>query len=259
MSFNTTINTNEHSIDRVLRAGLPVLLVFWRRENCAPCEQLNPVLERLASTYAGQLLIAKVEVSENPALPGRYDIAQLPALVMLRDGRVEARATGASPETALAAWIRDVLRGAQAPAPSGPSIPATGQRPEPRGAPPSPGTAGKPAQPRPATGDDHPIVLTDGNFDQVVGRSEQPVLVDFWAPWCGPCRMVAPAVEGLAREFAGRAIVGKLNVDENPRTSQRFGITSIPALYVFKGGKVVERLVGAQPASVLRQALARNV
>jgi thioredoxin 1 len=70
--------------------------------------------------------------------------------------------------------------------------------------------------------------------------------------------VVAPAVEGLAREFAGRAVVAKLNVDENPAISQRLGITSIPALYIFKGGKVVERLRGAQPASVLRQALARN-
>jgi len=102
-------------------------------------------------------------------------------------------------------------------------------------------------------------VLTDATFDRIVGASDQPVLVDFWAPWCGPCRMVAPAVERLAHEFAGRAVVAKLNVDENPYTAQRFGISGIPALYIFKRGRVVERLVGAQPESVLRQALARHV
>ncbi|WP_322496457.1 thioredoxin, partial [Chloroflexus sp.] len=104
-----------------------------------------------------------------------------------------------------------------------------------------------------------PVTLRDASFDQVVGQSQQPVLVDFWAPWCGPCRAVAPSIERLAQEFAGKAVVAKLNVDENPYTAQRFGITGIPAIYVFKGGRVVERLVGAQPYQVLRQALARYV
>jgi thioredoxin 1 len=102
-------------------------------------------------------------------------------------------------------------------------------------------------------------VVTDATFDQVVISSDLPVLVDFWAPWCGPCRVVAPTVERLAQEFAGRAVVAKLNVDENPRTSQRFSISSIPALFVFQGGQVVERLFGAQPAPALHQALARHV
>ena len=79
------------------------------------------------------------------------------------------------------------------------------------------------------------------------------------ARYCGPCRAVAPTVEQLAQEFAGRALVAKLNVDENPRIAQRFGISSIPALYIFKRGRVAERLVGAQPAPALRQALARHV
>ncbi len=85
------------------------------------------------------------------------------------------------------------------------------------------------------------------------------MLVDFWAPWCGPCRAVAPTVEQLAKEFAGQAVVAKLNVDENPRTAQRFGISSIPALYIFNRGQVVERLIGMQPPAALRQALTRHV
>ena len=107
--------------------------------------------------------------------------------------------------------------------------------------------------------DAHPLTLTDANFDQVVAGKGKPVLVDFWAAWCGPCRMVAPAVEQLAREFAGRAVVAKLNVDENPRAAQRFNIMSIPALFIFKDGQVVDRIIGAQPAPVIRERLARHV
>ena len=102
-----------------------------------------------------------------------------------------------------------------------------------------------------------PIVITDANFEQAVIRSSLPVLVDFWAVWCGPCKMIAPHVAALAQEFAGRAVVGKLNVDENPRVAGQFGIMSIPTLLIFKGGKVVDQIVGAQPAQVLRQRLSR--
>ncbi|MGQ9490828.1 MAG: thioredoxin [Anaerolineae bacterium] len=103
------------------------------------------------------------------------------------------------------------------------------------------------------------MILTDATFDQVVRNSRQPVLVDFWAAWCGPCKMIAPAVAQLAREFAGRAIVAKLNVDENPQTAGRFGIMSIPTLLIFRNGRVVDQIVGAQPPDVLRQRLARHV
>ena len=108
-----------------------------------------------------------------------------------------------------------------------------------------------------------PVVLDvqDSDFEAaVVERSRTvPVVVDFWAPWCGPCRIVGPVVDRLAREFAGRAVVAKLNVDDNQRTAQRFGISGIPALLILKGGQVVERLVGAQPAPALRQALAKHL
>ena len=113
-------------------------------------------------------------------------------------------------------------------------------------------------QPRPQGGDSKPVTLTDANFDSIINQPG-PVLVDFWAPWCGPCRMVAPAVEQLATEFQGRATVGKLNVDENPAIAGRYGIMSIPALYIFKNGEVVDKIIGAQPAPALRQRLMQHV
>src|SRR5881227_1959149 len=94
-----------------------------------------------------------------------------------------------------------------------------------------------------------PVTVTDATFSAEVEHSPLPVLLDLWAPWCGPCRMVAPVVEELAKEMAGRVRVAKLNVDENPVTASRFHVQSIPTLLVLKGGREMERIVGAQPKS----------
>ena len=102
-----------------------------------------------------------------------------------------------------------------------------------------------------------PVVVTDDNFAGEVERSPLPVLVDFWAAWCGPCRMIAPAIEALARDLAGRARIAKLNIDENPLTARRFGVNSIPTLLVFKDGREVERLVGLHPKIEIAQRLQR--
>lgn len=99
------------------------------------------------------------------------------------------------------------------------------------------------------------ITLTDNNFGDEVLRSDLPVLVDFWATWCGPCRMVAPLIEELAAEYEGRAKVGKVDVDNNPRIAAQFGIRSIPTLLFFKDGQVVAQQIGASPKRILADKL----
>jgi len=99
------------------------------------------------------------------------------------------------------------------------------------------------------------VEFTDDNFSDEVEKNSQPVLVDFWAEWCGPCRMVGPVVDEIAGEYEGKAKVGKVNVDNNPETSVKYGIRSIPALLIFKDGEVVDQIVGAVPKAQIKKQL----
>ena len=103
------------------------------------------------------------------------------------------------------------------------------------------------------------ITLNESNFDREVNNSDKPVLVDFWAEWCGPCKLIAPLIEEIAREKAGSVKVGKVNVDENPSISQRYGIKGIPTLILFKGGKEEERVVGATSKEAIARMIEKHI
>ena len=99
------------------------------------------------------------------------------------------------------------------------------------------------------------LEITDANFEELVVNSDKPVMIDFWAVWCGPCRMIAPIVEEMSAEYEGKAVIGKVDVDSNPNVAMKYGIRNIPTVLFVKGGEVVDKQVGAGPKQVFTQKL----
>ncbi len=223
------INVTDAAFDRaVLTADQPVVAIFWSRQD-AKAEQLRKTAEATAEEYAGEVRVARLEAGDASQTRARYDVDALPEFLFFRDGQLVARARGYPSQDALRPWVEYLLE---------------------RG--PAPAARQKAAQETPSA---QPVNVTDASFDRVVLQAGKPVLVDFWAAWCGPCRMVAPTIEKLAAEFAGQAIVAKLDVEANPATAQRYSAMSIPTLIFFEDGQEVDRLVGAQPEAVIRSHL----
>ena len=229
--FDAPITANDQSLDRILAAQMPVLIMFWN--GLATPDTLNKTLLNLAREEAGELIVVKIDTQENPEATRRFGIAQTPLLVGLRAGEEVTRVV--APTVAdLKAHAQYVLE--RAPKPEGTHPPTTQNGAK-----------------------THPIHVTDAIFEQEVLQSTLPVLVDFWAPWCGPCHMLAPPLDNLAREYAGRLRIAKVNVDQNPYYAGMYGVQGIPTLLMIRDGQVVSRLVGALPESRLRAEIERGV
>jgi thioredoxin 1 len=229
-TFDTAITSSDLSIDRVLKVSLPVALLFF--EHIIPPELLQSCKD-LASAYAGKVLIVLMEKKDSTQTAARFNVSTVPSLVLLKNNQaLETKANVQAADLKLAlAYL-------------------AGEGPKPSYKPP------QPVNPGPAAGGG-PTPVTEANFANDVLQSALPVLVDFWAVWCGPCHMMDPTLDKLAHEQAGTLKVAKVNVDENPALARRYGVQGIPTMLVMVGGKELDRIVGALPESALRASLAR--
>ena len=248
-TFDTPITTSDQSVERVLKAGLPVALVLL---DGTPNSGLEQSMNQIARQNAGDLLVVKMQLKDNPETTRRLGISRAPAVVTFKDGEERSQAEGIS--AADLEQHTNYLLG-KGPRPVQQARPGSTSQSRPSG-----GARSRPQSgPRPSTGDGRPQTVSDASFEQEVMRSPIPVLVDFWAPWCGPCRMTEPVVEKLAREMNGRLKVAKVNVDENPMVAGRYGVQSIPTMMVVKNGQIADRWVGALPEPAMRSKVAPHV
>jgi len=221
--FDTPITTNEQNLPRVVAQTLPVVLYLFSSRDKA----LEDALTQLAKENAGKLLIARVDVSDNPGAHNQYGRPALPALLTLSGGNVLTKAESVRPADLRPHLDYLLGRGPQ------PQVKQTQTTAE-----------------RPANGQAAPVHITDASFQKDVLQSNLPVLVDFWAPWCGPCLSIAPYLDRVAGEFTGRVKIAKLNVDENPRMSEQFTVRAIPTFITFKNGRLIRRQSGANPGLI---------
>jgi thioredoxin len=231
--FDNVLTSGDLSLDRVLNAGLPVAMVFY--DQALPAD-LRKTMDSLAQEYAGKALIVILARADASQAIARFGVREFPSLVTVREGKTivsQANISTADLKPYLAHLLGD-----------GPL--------------PSKRMADRPNMAsRTATAQGHPISVSEAGFEREVLRSDLPVLIDFWAPWCAPCRMVAPALEAIARDHSKALKVVKINVDENPGLASRYRAMSIPTMIVIKDGREVDRWVGALPESVLRSRVAR--
>ena len=228
--FDTPLFSSDQSIDRVLNTGLPVVLVFL---DDAQSGQLYNTLKSLAKQEAGNLLVVQLSPKDGAQTAQRFGIHASPAVVAVKNGQAHSKAEGIS-AAQLEQHARFLLGKGPRPEDTPSAFPAGGQ----------PG---------------RPVTVTDATFDQEVLRSAVPVIVDFWAPWCGPCRMVAPILDKLAGEWAGKVKIAKINVDENPRVAGQHGVQAIPTMMVVRDGRVVDQWAGALPEHSMRSRLSRII
>jgi thioredoxin 1 len=212
-------------LDDILNTDLPVLLLVWNGETLR--SEIKTELENAARDHEGRIRVVKADTSKSPEFAERFELGKHPLLIGLFNGEILGRRPRPW-KTDVQGMVEMLLVHAPAALP-------------------------KKQEKTPADG--KPVTVTDKTFQKEVLESPVPVLVDFWAEWCGPCKQVAPILDKLATEFAGKIRVAKVDVDANPGLSQAFRIMSIPTLMFVKNGKIVGQQAGALPEHILRNAI----
>jgi len=218
-------------LNKALETDLPVLLLIWNGDTLRA--DVKTELDRIAGDYKGRIRVIKADTGKAPEIAERFELGKNPLLLAWHNGEVLTRRN--RPWGTDVQGVVEVLT---------PLIPV-----------------GAASVPQPAQKnvlekfDTKPVIVTDDSFQSEVIDYSLPVLVDFWATWCEPCKQVAPILEKLAKEFSGKIRVAKVDVDQNPGLQQAFQIMSIPTLMFVKSGKIVGQQAGALPETVLRDAI----
>ncbi len=227
------IKADTKAIDEALQGLQPVIL--WLSQGRSPSLEVRKALDTASTEYADQLTVLIADSNESPELKERFSLGKHPVVIGAYQGEIVNRRSRpwAADIEAMATSLIDLL----------PKQEVDDKHEE---------TA---MNDKKIPVDNAPVQVTDATFEKEVLQSELPVLVDFWAEWCGPCRMVAPILEKLADEYAGKVRIAKVDVDHNPGLAQAFRIMSIPTLMFIKEGKIVGQTAGALPEPTLRDAL----
>jgi thioredoxin 1 len=233
---NLTLKADTKSVEIALDGSLPVL-IWLSPEGYSSSSDLRKALEAAATKYKKKLSVFTVDVTENLTLGERFEVGKGPLLVGWYDGEVVKRRNRP--------WATDVAGIADSLVELLPVNQVVDDDDE----------ALTEKESKDKIVNNKPVAVTDATFEADVLKSEVPVLVDFWAEWCGPCRMVAPVLEKLAGEYAGKVRIAKVDVDSNPGLSNAFQIRSIPTLMFIKQGKIVGQTAGALPEPALRDAI----
>lgn len=230
--FDTPITTDSNNLSKILKQDLPVLLLLHEGQRDKPLED---ALNKVARKQKGDLLVVKVDVRENPGVHSDYKHIATPALISFNaKGKVQAEVDYARPGD---------VRSHAALLVNGTPLPEAKAKAQPVSSSSNGGSDGHHSG---------TIQVSDQTWRNEVLKSKVPVLVDFWAPWCGPCRSIAPYVEQLAKEYAGQIKVVKLDTDRNQVMARRYDIRSIPTFAVFDKGQQVARMSGANPSGIKR-------